>query len=332
MKFLIKDGIQFPTCYTTPQDFLDSIANSMTFQDVTTTPLFYNGDLKQETPTGIGPPKIIDTTTNTEVYYSDAVWYDPRKGGTLYTDSSFTSSLRELMPEKGYRKFFGRNVGDIVPFVWKSSGPYFPSNPSSGEPVQETGKYYFPDDVACAYNNWQRIVPYTVTSDIGSTTYNVVMRPWVYCDGYNYATHPIEFQRSARIGRVPNLVSRMIMGKGGASNLGGTIADERLTENLKGGLGVFGGTMAVKLWQNMLPNHRHQFIDKSSATNVATSSAGTSTGYAVTEPIAANAYATRTDEAESSNVKWHNANNNRPHQNMPPFFVCGFKMYVGYGY
>lgn len=331
MRFSVREGIQFPACYSTPQEFLDSVANSMTFQDVTSTPLFYNGDIKQETPTGIGPPKIINAETNSETYYGDALWYDPRRGGSLYTDSNFTSSLRDLMPTRGYRKFFGRNIGDIVPFVWKSSAAYDPSNPATGEPVQEPGKYYFPDDVSCAYNNWQRKVSYTVTTDIGTTTYNIVQRPWVYLDGYNYAAHPIEAQKSARIGKVPNLVGRMIVGKGGASAQGGATPDERLAENIKGGLGVFGGTMAVKLWQNMIPNHRHQFVDKAASVSVPTSSAGTSTGYQVTEPTAATAYATRTDEAETDNVKWQNANNNRPHQNMPPFYIVGFKMYVGYG-
>ena len=317
MQFFVPEGAQFPSCYSDPQSFLDSLASSMSFQDATTTPLFYNGELRQS-DTGYGPPKIGD------VYYGDALWYDPRKGGALYADSNFTSSLRDVMPDKGYRKFHGRSYGDIVPFLWK------PASIGSTIPLASTTDFYFPDEVACAYNNWQRKTPYTTTGE-GATTYNVVTRPWVYCDGYNYAAHPTLLQQSSRIGKVPNLIARMIIGKGSASAQG-TVADERLSETLKGGLGTFGGSMSATLNQmNAIPNHRHNFVDKASNTPVFTSSNSNASGYAITAPIAYEAYATFTEGAKTSSLAWPSPNNVMPHQNLPPYYVIGFKMFVGYG-
>jgi len=317
MEFYVPEGAQFPSCYSDPQSFLDSLAASMAFQDTTTIPLFYNGEFRQAT-TGYGPPKTGD------VFYGDALWYDPRRGGALYADSNFTSSLRDVMPNKGYRKFHGRSFGDIVPFLWKTS------HSTVTTPIVSSSDYYFPDDVACAYNNWERKIAYTTTGE-GSTTYNVVSRPWVYCDGYNYSTHPTPTQQSSRIGKVPNLTCRMIIGKGAASAQG-TVADERLSETLKGGLGSFGGSMSATLNQmDAIPDHRHNFIDKGSNTSVATSSNSNATGYALTDPIAYESYATFTDGAKTSGLDWPSPNNVLPHQNLPPYFVVGFKMFVGYG-
>lgn len=322
MKFNVREGVTFPSCYSTPQAFLDSLANAMSFQDTTTTPLFYNGDLRQAT-TGFGPPKISDATAG-DIYYGDAVWYDPRKGGALYTDSNFTSSLREIMPNKGYRRFWGRAYGDIVPFLWVSAG-----SPNHA-PISTANAYYFPNDVACAYNDWQRKVPYTVSST--NTIYNVVERPWVYCDGFNYSTHPVQVQQSSKIGRVPNLISRMIIGKGPAS-ANATVSDERLPENLKGGLGTFGGSMSTKLgMMDQIPDHRHNFVDKASGSSVSTSSSAKGTGYAITDPIEYQRYSTLTESAMSgSDLAWPSPNNVKAHQNLPPYYVVGFKMYVGYG-
>lgn len=325
MRFNAREGFQYPACYGTPQAFLDALAGAMSFQDATKTPLFYNGALRASS-TGFGPPKLPGTTGDT--FYGDAVWWDPRKGGALYVDSNFTSSLRDVMPTKGYRKFHGRAYGDIVPFVWVANAV---GTTGGGHPVNDSTKYYFPDDVACAYNNWERKVAYTTTGD-NPTTYNVVQRPWVYCDGFNYSQHPTLVQQSSRIGKVPNLISRMIIGKGPAS-ASGTVADERLPENVKGGLGSFGGSASATISQiDMIPNHRHRFIDKASNSSVPTSSNSNKAGYQLTDPTNVTAYATDTEPAVSeTNKTWPNPNLVQPHQNMPPYFVVGFKMYVGYG-
>jgi microcystin-dependent protein len=123
----------------------------------------------------------------------------------------------------------------------------------------------------------------------------------------------------------------MIIGKGAASAQG-TVADERLSETLKGGLGSFGGSMSATLNQtDAIPNHRHNFVDKGSNTSVATSSNSNATGYALTDPIAYESYATFTEGAKTSGLDWPSPNNVVPHQNLPPYFVVGFKMFVGYG-
>jgi len=326
MKFFPRTGAKYPSCYGNPQDFLDALALAMDFQDTQTIPLFYNGHLNQNT-NGFGPPKYTDNTGAN--FYGDAVWWDPRKGGSLFLDAGFTTSIKEQLPNtRGYRKFHGRSFGDIVPFVWPTTqaASYMPLN---------TGGYYWPDDVACVYNGWNRKTP-VVTNTDPPVTYNIVQRPWVFCDGYNYGTHPTAVQQSSRIGRVPNLISRMILGRGYTSPSGGLEADERMSENLKGLLTSIGGSMSSKIDQTgMLPNHRHTFIDKQGYQEVSTSSAATGQGYTSVGPTAtASSYATDTRGAmsgTSNDQAWPFVTDVKPHQNMPPYYVVGFKMFVGYG-
>lgn len=325
MKFFPRTGTKYPACYGNPQDFLDALAAAMDFQDTQTIPLFYNGHLNQNT-NGFGPPKYTDTTGT--YFYGDAVWWDPRKGGSLLLDGNLTTSVREQLPStRGYLKYHGRSFGDIVPFIWQtnSASSYMPLN---------NGGYYWPDDVACVYNNWSRKVAVTTNTD-PPVTYNITQRPWVFCDGYNYGQHPIAVQQSPLIGIVPNLISRMIVGNGFTSPAGGLEADERMPATLKGGLKAIGGSMSSKIDQTgMLPNHRHTFIDKQGYQDVNTSSASTGASYTSSDPIAnASSYATNTTGARSgtgNDQAWPFVTDVKPHQNMPPYYVVGFKMYVGY--
>ena len=328
MKFFPRTGFKYPSCYGNPQDFLDALANAMDFQDTQTIPLFYNGHLYQGT-TGFGPPKFTDSTGSS--FYGDAIWWDPRKGGSLLLDGNLTTAIRDKLPAtQGYRKYFARTFGDIVPFIWATDANYMPLN---------NGGYYWPDDVACVYNNWNRKIPITTDSD-PPVTYNINQRPWVFCDGYNYGQHPSLVQQSSKIGVAPNLISRMIVGKGTTSSSGGLEPDERMSESRKGGLNGIGGSMSSKIDQlGMLPNHRHTFTDKNSYGQVNTSVAATGTGYDFNNQIAnASSYATSTSGARSgatnlnpsSGHAWSFPNSVKAHQNMPPYYVVGFKMYVGY--
>lgn len=316
MKFFVKQGATFPTCYGDPQSFLDSMAGAMDFQNLTETPLFYNGAIRNNGITGFGPP------VKDGVYYGDAVWYDPRLGGRLMLDANFSFSVRALATDKGYRQFYGRSYGDIVPFVYKktSATDYSPTN----------SMYYFPADVACVYNGWSRKTPYTTTGE-GATTYFMVTRPWVMCDGYDYSKHPAEIQRSSGINKVPNLIARMIIGSGSVSSQF-TDADERLPGVIKGGKGALGGSMHASLASiNTIPDHIHNFQDKAANASVQTSAAAGGTGYSPSEPIQATSYATNTLGAYTNGLPWAFPSSVKPHQNLPPFYVVGFKMYVGYG-
>lgn len=321
MRFFVRNGAKFPSCYGDPQDFLDALALAMDFQDAQSTPLFYNGHLYQNS-TGFGPPKVGST------YYGDAIWWDPRNGGSLHLDGNFTFAVREQLASKGYRRHFGRDFGDIVPFVYKTTGSSLMPDPSAS--------YYFPNDVACIYNGYSRKIAVT-TNEETPVTYNIIVRPWVFCDGYHYGRHPNQVQQSIRIGQVPNLIGRMIVGQGTTSADGGLFGDERMPTLLKGtsSSNSIGGSMSAKIDQvNMLPNHRHNFVDKNGYTSVATSSAATGTGYTfVNEITPVSAYATDTTGAKSgtnNDQAWPFVNEVKPHQNMPPYYVVGYKMYVGY--